>query len=199
MSLIHALNTNSQAQIVQIFPKCFKWTNWIPWKSIKLPEICSMNTLPSDSSHPWAKVRWTCFCVTGFQSGTNFNLVKHGSQTQGADQLQRNTSSWVFPMANHSSRNRCRMPNYPLSRLSSEALISLPLVLYSRRSFAFIYILAGIVLSKMPIFSSPIIPPSFSTPLLIYVLSPHLLFPSISFFSFLIMSYKCFSFSNKSI
>lgn len=44
MSLIHTLNTNPQVQAVQIFPKCFKWTNWIPWKSIKFPESCSLNT-----------------------------------------------------------------------------------------------------------------------------------------------------------
>jgi len=120
-------------------------------------------------------------------------------QTQGADQLQRNTSSWVFPTANHSSRNRCRIPNDHLSRLSSEALLFLSLVLYGHRSFASINILAEIVLSKMAIFSSPIIPPSFFTTLMCVILSPHLQVSIhfLRFFPHCVL--QVFSFSNKSL
>lgn len=94
------------------------------------------------------------------------------------------------------------MPNDPLSGLSSETLLSLSLalVLYSHRSFACI----NIALSKMAIFSSPIIPPSFSTPLLLLYVSirhtcsfhpfSHSFFSSsclISAFPFLMSPYDC--------
>lgn len=78
--------------------------------------------------------------------------------------------------------------------------LSLSLVLYSHRSFACI----NIVLSKMAIFSSLIIPPSFSTPLLLLYVSirrtcsfhpfSHSFFSSsclISAFPFLMSPYNC--------